>query len=202
MFVVLAPLPLAATVAVFGIIVLQVFIAGTLANRLLPGLSGDFILELPRMRVPKIRHVLVSTVRQTLHFMKEAIPYFLLASLVLFAFDRVGGLDVVSRAAHPVVHGFLRLPDETVQVLMKTLIRRENGATELQRLSSHFSNLQLVVTMLVMTFLSPCVNATVVLFKERGWRMALTLLVAVSAYAVLAGGAVGYVCRLLGVTFA
>ena len=81
------------------------------------------------------------------------------------------------------------------------MIRRENGAAELALVRGHFSNLQLVVTMLVMTFLTPCVNAVLVLIKERGLRNAAIMLVFVSLYAVAVGAAVANLSTLLGVTF-
>ncbi len=201
MLVILGDMPVSAPLVVFGVIAFQMLLAGWAANRLLPGLTADFIMEVPQMRVPRVRAVLRLTVLQTYHFMKEAVPYFVLASLVLFVFDRVGGLTLIERIAHPLTHGVLGLPDESVQVFIKTLIRRENGATELEHLSGGFTNLQLVVTMVVMTFLTPCVNAIIVLFKERGPKVGAVLLVFVSTYAVLVGAMVYFVCSTLGITF-
>lgn len=198
---VLADMPISASVTVFGIIALQILLAGALANRVVPGLAPDFVMVIPDMRLPALNDVLLLTVRRTYYFMREAVPFFLLASLVLFAADRIGALDLLERGARPVVHGLLGLPDEAVRVFIKTIIRRENGAAELDLLRGRFDNVQLVVTMLVMTFLTPCVNAALVLVKERGLRNAAIMLVGVSAYAVLVGSVVSHLCRLLGVTF-
>jgi ferrous iron transport protein B len=84
---------------------------------------------------------------------------------------------------------------------MKTIIRREAGAVELDLLRADFSNLQLVVTLLTMTLLIPCVNTMVVLFKERGARVAGTILAGVFVYALLGGGLVNHACRALGISF-
>ena len=202
MLIILADLPVSAAFAVFGVIAFQMLLAGAVANRLLPGMTADFIMEVPQMRVPRLRMVFRLTVLQTYHFMKEAVPYFVLASLVLFVFDRIGGLSLIEEVAHPLTHGLLGLPDDSVQVFIKTLIRRENGATELEHVQGGFTNLQLVVTMIVMTFLTPCINAIVVLFKERGSKVGLALLVFASVYAILVGAMVNFVCSGLGITFA
>jgi len=201
MLLVLADLPVTASLTVFGIIVTQTALVGALAGRLMPGTVSDFIMELPPMRVPRLRHVLLQTGRQTWHFMKEALPLFLLASLVLFAANRAGWLAALENGARPVVNGLLGLPDQSVQVFIKTMIRRESGAAELEAARAAFDNVQIVVTLLVMTFLTPCVNASLVLIKERGLGRALTMLLVVSAYALLVGAAVNAVCRGLGVTF-
>jgi ferrous iron transport protein B len=201
MLVVLGRMPASASLLVFGFIAVQVLAAGALANKILRGRSSDFIMEIPPMRLPRVSRVLRQTVRQTYYFMKEAVPLFLIASFVLFVFDRVGGLDLLARISHPVVDGLLGLPDESVQVFIKTMIRREAGAAELEHVRGAFDNVQLVITLLVMTFLTPCINAIIVLVKERGLAMAAGLVVAVSFYALTVGAVLGGVLRLLGVTF-
>jgi Fe2+ transport system protein B len=72
---------------------------------------------------------------------------------------------------------------------------------ELDLLRADFSNLQLVVTLLTMTLLIPCVNTVVVLFKERGARVAGVILAGVFVYALVGGGLVNHTCRVLGITF-
>jgi ferrous iron transport protein B len=94
---------------------------------------------------------------------------------------------------------FWGLPAESVQVFMKTFIRRENGVAELARLKDGFTGNQLLITLLIMTFLMPCVNATFMLFKERGMRVALSIIGVVLVYTTLVGGAVNFGLRLLGV---
>jgi ferrous iron transport protein B len=202
MLVVLGDLPASATALVFGMIALQLLLAGNLASRLLPGEGGDFIMELPPIRVPRVRHVLWMTWRQTYLFMREAVPYFLFATFLMFVFQRVGGLDLARDAMRPGFESLLGLPDETVQVMIKTFIRRENGAAELERLKDLFTPLQQVVTVLVMTFVAPCFNAAIILYKERGAGAATAILVVVTAYAFGLGMLVNHGCRLLGITFA
>ena len=133
--------------------------------------------------------------------MKEAIPVFILASILVFLFERMGGLAALERLSEPLISGFMGLPEESVQVFIKTIVRRESGATEIEHLSGIYDNVQLVVNLLVMTFLSPCINATIVLFKERGTKAGIVIMVTVMIYAVLIGSAVNHTCRLLGITF-
>jgi ferrous iron transport protein B len=93
------------------------------------------------------------------------------------------------------------LPEKSVQVFIKTIIRRESGATELEHLRGIYTNLQLVVNLLIMTFLTPCINAILVLFKERGQKTAVIIIATVIIYAILMGSLVNHVCLALGVTF-
>jgi len=197
----LGDMPWIAALAVFGTIAVQIIVAGVLANALIPGLEPDFLMVIPPLRVPALRPALRRSARQAYCFMKEAVPFFLAAAFALFVFDRLGGLALLERAASPIVGGLLGLPDEATQVFVRTFVRRESGAAELVHIRDRFDNLGIVVTLLVMTLLTPCVNAIIVLAKERGIRAAALIVGVVSMYALAVGGAVNHLCRILGITF-
>jgi ferrous iron transport protein B len=133
--------------------------------------------------------------------MKEAIPVFIVASSVVFVFNRFGGLRLLEDALRPMTNGFLGLPEKSVQVFIKTIIRRENGATELMHLSGGFNNLQLMVSLFVMVNLVPCINSLLVLIKERGFALASIIVTSIIVYAVLAGGILNHACLFFGITF-
>jgi ferrous iron transport protein B len=201
MFIVLGKMPVSASITVFGIIFVQILLAGIMLNKILPGRRTPLLMEIPVMRWPKMTQVLKMAALKTYFFMKEAVPVFILASFVVFLFDRIGGLAVLERISEPIIGGFMGLPEKSVQVFIKTIIRRESGATEIEHLSAVYNNLQMVVNLLVMTFLSPCMNAIIVLFKERGSKAAAVMIVTVMIYAVLFGSLVNHFCRLLGISF-
>ncbi len=201
MLIILDKMPLSATFAVFGIIASQVLIAGYFANRLLPGNRSPLFLEIPPMRLPKPLAVLRMASAKTYFFMLEALPVFILASLGVFLFQRIGGLTLLEHTLGPVIHNIMGLPEKSVQVFIKTMIRRESGATELEHIRHIYTNLQLVVNLLVMTFVAPCINSFIVLFKERGIKSGLVINVTVFVYAILVGSIVNHVCLYFGITF-
>ena len=201
MFIILDKMPFSATLTIFGIIFIQTFIAGFAANKILPGQGSPLIFEIPPMRLPKPLQVLKSAAQKTYFFSKEAIPVFIGASLFVFLFERVGGLELAEELMRPLINTFMGLPEKSVQVFIKTIIRRESGATELEHLRGSYTNLQLVVNLLIMTFLTPCINAILVLFKERGKRTAAIIICSVISYAILMGSLVNHVCLALGITF-
>ncbi len=201
MLIILARMPWYASAFVFGFLLLQTIVVGMLADRFISGGHAELMLELPPMRAPGIRSILVTSWRRTWAFMKEAVPLFLLAAFLVFVFDYVGGLRLLEDATRPLMNGLLGLPESSVRVFMKTIIRREAGAVELDLLRADFTNLQLVVALVTMTLLIPCVNTVVVLVKERGTRVAGAILAGVFVYALLGGGLVNHACRALGITF-
>ena len=201
MLIILEKMPVSATITVFGIIFGQILIAGFLADKILPGVRTPLLLEIPAMRIPKPWQVIKMASVKTYFFMKEAVPVFIFASLLVFLFQRAGGLTFLEELCGPIIGKIMGLPEKSIQVFIKTMIRRESGAVELEHLSGIYSNLQLVVNLLVMTFVAPCLNAVIVLFKERGAQAASIIMITVVVYAFFVGSFVNYTCLFFGITF-
>ncbi|MBN1655050.1 MAG: ferrous iron transporter B [Deltaproteobacteria bacterium] len=201
MLVVLDQMPVTATLTIFGLLFVQILLAGFIAAKIIPGRSSPLLMEIPTMRIPHPLNIVKKSYYRTYSFMKEAVPVFILASVVVFLFDRLGGLRALEELLKPLTNGFLGLPERSVQVFIKTLIRRESGATELMHLSNTYSHLQLIVNLFVMVNLTPCMNSILVIFKERGFKAASAIIGSVLVYAIIAGGVLNHVCLLLGVTF-
>jgi len=203
MLVILAKMNAMAYVAMFGILLLQIMIVGFIANKILPGFRSPLVLEIPPLRIPRMKSILVRAFVRTRLFLGEAIPFFLLATFVLFIFHRMGLLDLLRSAGRPVIENFVGLPGETIEVLISTLIRREAGAAMLKKFfdSGAFNHTQAVVALLIMTFLSPCANAIIVIVKERGVKVTVCILAFVMPYALLAGAIINRIFQALNVQF-
>lgn len=203
MLVILGKLSIWATVVVFGVIAAQIIIVGFLLDKIVPGLHSDFILELPPMRIPKPGSLFKKTGWRIWWFTREAIPLFLIATFILFVLEQLGLLALLEKGGEPILTGFLELPAQSIKLVIGTLIRREYGAGLLADYSEAgmFDSIQVVVAMLVMTFLSPCVNAILMIIKERGVKAMLTIMAFVTPYAILVGAVVNWICRTLGVSF-
>jgi ferrous iron transport protein B len=203
MMVLLARLSIWATVIFFGLLLVQFFIVGALANLLIPGKRPDFVLELPPMRVPRLKATLMKTGHQIVWFLKEAIPYFLLGAFVLFLLDQFGVLDALREGLQPVSVKLLGLREESADVFFMTVVRREAGAALLaqQAAAGMYDGVQVVVTLMVMTLMLPCINSVLVMYKERGFVVSSAILLFVIAYSLLAGGLIHFVFRWLEVQF-
>ncbi|MDY0004083.1 MAG: ferrous iron transport protein B, partial [Polyangia bacterium] len=195
----LAKMTIWAWILLWGWLALQLLLVGWLASIVLPGAEPDFVLELPPMRMPRIRTVLWNTLLRIKWFMAEAIPLFLLATFVLFLLDQLGLVAGLERVSRPILLG-LGLPEESVQIFLMTLIRRESGAAHLKQLFDQGAVLHSqALALLLMVFMIPCVNAWVVLLKERGMRATLALLALAVPLMFLVGGGMNALIRLLGV---
>jgi ferrous iron transport protein B len=200
MLVLLVRLSPLASVILFGVLIAQFFLVGIIANLLLPGKRADFVLELPPLRAPQLRNILHKTVLQLFWFFREAIPYFLLGALVLFTLDQLGALQSLQAGLRPILAGWYGLPPESADVFLMTLIRREAGAGLLveQYAAGLYDSIAVVVTLLMMTLLAPCINAVLVMFKERGAWVASAILMWTILYALALGALLNAACRGFG----
>ncbi|MBN1885703.1 MAG: ferrous iron transporter B [Candidatus Krumholzibacteriota bacterium] len=190
----------AAVAVIAGIITAEFFLVGALLSRILKGGTTDFILELPPLRTPRAGNILIKTGARVKWFLREALPFFLLATFILFLLDTTGALRILFRAAEPVTGTLLGLPSETAGVFILGFFRRDYGAAGLYKLweSGAIAGNQIVVALVVMSLFLPCLATLIVMIKELGLRWALSILGFVLAVSLLTGGALNLVLSLTG----
>jgi len=188
----LASVPFSAAAIWFAAVGGVMVTVGWLAARLLPGERGDFVIELPPMRLPGIANVLSKTVARIEWYLKEALPLFLVGTFLLFLLDRLKLLAVITHAGEPLVTGVLGLPAEASAAFLIGFLRRDFAATRLFDMSrgGGLSVVQLVVAMVTITLFVPCVANVFMIAKERGWRTAAAMLAFIFPLAFAMGGLV------------
>jgi ferrous iron transport protein B len=185
-----------------GVVVGTILFVGALAARVLPGKGSDFVLELPPLRVPRAGNILVKTIARIEWYLKEAVPLFVLGTLILFVADRLDVLTSLERAAAPVLHGLLGLPRETAAAFIVGFLRRDFGAAGLYHLAQtgRLDNVQIVVAVVVITLFIPCIANFFMMVKERGWKTGLAIASFIFPFALLVGGTLNWALRAMHVT--
>ena len=193
----------AATLVWGGTVLMTLFAVGWIAARVLPGRASDFILELPPIRRPQLSNILVKTLARIEWYLREAVPLFLLGTLLLFLADRFHLLTVIERAGSPVVQGILGLPGQATDAFLIGFLRRDYGAAGLYDLSRQglLDPVQLIVSMVVITLFVPCIANFFIMIKERGMKTALAMVAVIVPLAFLVGGVLNFGLHALGVTF-
>jgi ferrous iron transport protein B len=196
----LAAVPLGAGLVWFGAIALVMVAVGFLGNRLLPGSRGEFVVELPPLRVPLLGNVLAKTAARVEWYLKEALPLFVLGTLLLFALDRLDLLQGLVRAGQPLVVGVLGLPPQASEAFLIGFLRRDYGATRLFDMSRSggLDTVQVVTAMVTITLFIPCVANVFIIARERGTRTALAMAAFIFPFAFAVGGLVRLLMRALG----
>jgi ferrous iron transport protein B len=192
-----------ALLTLFGVVLTQMVLVGFLAACVLPGDRSDFIMELPPMRMPRLRNLLTKTGLRVRWYLGEAVPLFLVGTALLFVLDRVGALAAIANAARPIVSGLLGLPPKAAEVFVMGFLRRDYGAAGLFLMARNgvLTNVQAVVALTVMTLFVPCVANFLMIVKERGVRIGVAILTFVTVMAVGTGAALNAALRFFHVAF-
>jgi ferrous iron transport protein B len=192
-----------AAAAIWSAVVLGVlFLVGRLAALLLPGEVGNFVLELPPMRMPQLGNILVKTLARIEWYLREALPLFVAGTLVLFALDALHLLALLTDGASPMVEGLLGLPPAAAQAFVLGFLRRDYGAAGFFKLQREglLDPLQTVVALVTMTLFVPCIANLLVMIKERGLRTTLVMAGFIFPFAVAVGALLNHGLRGLGVS--
>jgi len=198
-------LAMLAAMSPLGTIVWGVVVAATLvgvgwaAARLIPGKASEFLLEIPPLRVPSVTNIAIKTLARTEWYLKEAVPLFVLGTVLLFGLDAVGLLPILQRASEPLVTGFLGLPAKAADAFLIGFLRRDYGAAGLLKLQQNglLDGTQVVVSLVVITLFVPCIANFFVMIKERGIKAALAMVAFIVPFAFLVGGILNWVLRAL-----
>ncbi|HAD07566.1 MAG TPA: ferrous iron transport protein B [Anaerolineaceae bacterium] len=186
----LSAISLSAALIWGGVIFLVLLLVGWLASRVLPGERTPLIVELPPLRMPVFTNVIFKTLARLEWYIKEAVPLFLLGTVLLFALDTAHILPALIEALKPIVTGWLGLPAEAASALLMGFLRRDFAATGFFVMQSqgHLSNLQALVSITTITLFIPCIASVFMMVKERGWKITLGMVAFILPFSVLVGG--------------
>ncbi|MFA5838200.1 MAG: ferrous iron transport protein B [Bellilinea sp.] len=186
----LAGVSLGASLIWGGVVLLVLILVGWLAARLMPGERTPLVVELPPLRLPVLSNVLVKTAARLEWYIKEAVPLFLLGTVILFALDKLGVLPWIINGLEPIVTGWLGLPAETATAFLIGFLRRDFAATNLYLMqrSGQLNELQVVVAITTITLFVPCIASMFMLIKERGTKMGVAMIAFIFPFAILVGG--------------
>lgn len=174
-------------VVIYIVSIIVIFAAaGTLLDKLMPGESSKLLIDLPPIRLPQLKNILMKTVQKTWMFLKEATPLFVLGALIISVLQYTNALVAIENVMLPITVGLLKLPKETAAAFIMGIIRRDFGAAGLTAIP--MTQVQTLISLVVMTLFVPCIAAIMIIFKERGYRDALLIWLGSFAVAFLAGG--------------
>ncbi|MFW9914800.1 MAG: ferrous iron transport protein B [Candidatus Thorarchaeota archaeon] len=181
-------------IIVFGVVLSQLLLVAYLANLLLPGERSDFIMEIPPLRMPKLKNLLMKTWIRIEWFLAEAIPLFLLGTFLVSIANLVeignkSVLDHIVALAEPIVVGFLGLPEDAAIALILGFLRRDYGVAGLFDMAraGELSDTQMVVGSVVLTLFVPCIASFFMIIKEYGPKVAFGMIAFIIPFAILVG---------------
>jgi ferrous iron transport protein B len=185
-----------------GFVILVFLLVGYLAAKILPGENPAFYMELPPLRLPRIVNILEKTLSRMQWYFLEIIPFFILASVLIWAGKITGIFDAFIQVSAPLMAA-LGLPPQAAEVFLFGFFRRDYGAAGLYDLQKFgaLSGVQIVVSAVTLTLFVPCIAQFAIMIKERGWKTALAIAGFIFPFAFLCGIVLNFVLTLLGVRF-
>lgn len=183
------------------IIIVAIFaIIGAGVAKILPGAEPSFIIEIPPLRLPQMKNVLIKTFTRMEWYFKEIVPLFILASIIIWflqlthIFERLTGL-----MAWPL--GLMGLPANAASAFIFGFFRRDYGAAGLYDLhkAGAFTPNQLLIAVVVLTLFLPCITQFLITIRERGLKTGIGISLFVLAFAFLTGVALNGVLNLTGI---
>ena len=128
-------------------------------------------------------------------YLKEAVPLFLLGTLILFFLDKLKLLSRLEELASPVVVNFLGLPAKSTEALIMGFLRRDYGAAGMFTMAKQglLNENQVIVSLVTLTLFVPCLANFFMITKERGVKTALLMMAFIFPFALLIGGALNFI---------
>jgi ferrous iron transport protein B len=171
---------------VYGTLLIVWLILGSILNKLMKGFSPELLIEIPRYRWPLVTPVLTKLWARVRGFLREALPIFFVAILVINLLYLGGVFDTLARFTAPVMTRLLGLPPDSVVALAVGFLRKDVALGLLAPLALTAN--QYVVASVVLAMFFPCVATFAVLVRELGARDTARSALVMLISALTAGG--------------
>ncbi len=181
---------------IYALNILVIAFSGKILSSIMPESSPGMILEVPPYHLPKLEIIFRKTWLRLREFIVVAWPLLIAGSLLLSMGTYYRWDAAINRLLTPLI-SLLGLPEVVGTTLIFGVLRKELSMIMLfqalgtSHVISVMSMSQIVVFTLFVTFYIPCVATMAALFREVGWKLALS----VAAYSLAAATVIGLIGR-------
>lgn len=175
---------------VYLVLFILVLVLGLILNRIMPGYSPEFLLEIPPYRFPPLRMLGQKLYFRIKGFLIEALPVVLIGVAGINILIYLNLFNIVSSIFAPVVHGLFGLPKESIIALVIGFLRKDVAVGMLMPLGLSAKQLFIAATLLAMSF--PCVATFIVLWKELGLKDLIKATGIMIGISVIVGAALNF----------
>ena len=188
---ILSPHGLLYMLLVFGVLVCNGIVAGTILNRLLKGDTPELFMEIPSWQIPNLRSLGRKLWLRMREYLCDALPLILCGVLFVDLMQMSGVTDWVTKLSRYPVEYILGLPADTTSLLILGFLRKDVAIALLEPF--HLSAQMLVVACVFMTMYLPCIATFFVMLRENGWKDTLRVVGLTLGLALLTG----FILRLI-----
>lgn len=173
---------------VFGALVANGVIIGTLLNKLMKGETPELFMEIPSWQVPQLRPLARKIWIRMKEYLADALPLILMGILCVDMMQLAGITAWLTRILRTPVEWALGLPADVTPLLLLGFLRKDVSIALLEPF--HLAPQALVVACVFMSMYLPCIATFFVMLRENGWKdtlrvVGLTLVLATVTAVVL-----------------
>lgn len=180
---ILSPYGLKYLFIVFGVLVLNGVVAGTLLNRLLKGETPEIFMEIPSWSIPRLRPLARKIWLRMKEYLFDALPLILAGVLFVDLMQFSGLTDWLAKIFRYPVEYMLHLPSDTTPLLLLGFLRKDISIALLEPF--HLPPEQIAVACVFMAMYLPCVATFFVILRENGLKDTLRIVGLTMALALL-----------------
>ena len=185
---ILSPFGVKYMLLVFGVLVLNGILVGTILNYVMKGQTPELFMEIPSWQMPALGPLARKLWIRMKEYLFDALPLILMG-IVFVDLMQLSGLTgwITQLSRYPVEH-LLGLPADATSLLILGFLRKDVSIALLEPFN--LAPQALVVACVFMSMYLPCVATFFVMLRESGWKdtlkvVALTFSMAcLSAYAL------------------
>ncbi|MFM7468952.1 MAG: ferrous iron transport protein B [Vampirovibrionales bacterium] len=167
-------------------------IMGRILQGIIPGQSSALMMDIPPLRLPQWRNVLQKVWIRSKGFLFDTAPVFMLGSALVSLATLTGLMQLLEQWMMPLVTLLLKLPPESAKVFIMGMIRRDFGVAGLYDMAKTLPPLATFVSLVVITLFVPCFASASVIWKERGAKEGLVIILLSWSIAFLVGGIIAH----------
>lgn len=175
---------------VFGALIVNGIIAGTILNKMLPGETPEMFMEIPSWSIPQWRPLGRKIWLRMKEYLADALPLILVGVIFVDLMQFTGITDFVAKLFRYPVEYMLHLPPETTPLLLLGFLRKDVSIALLEPFN--LPPEQLVVACVFMSMYLPCVATFVVMLRENGIKDTLRIVFLTLALALLSATILRY----------
>ncbi len=173
-----------------------IFIVGKISSKLMVGEPVELIMPMPDYKIPNIKTIFSQTWDSLKEFIYIAAPIVIVSGVVIQGINLAGWMPAIASVMSPVTVNWLGLPSVTGILLIFGILRKELilvmlaaylGTTDFNEV---LTSQQMITLAVVSMFYVPCVATISILWKEYGWKKALVITLAETAFAIVLAGLV------------
>jgi ferrous iron transport protein B len=177
-------------------LIIGYFIFGYILNKIVPGKSPEFLIDVPPYRRPMLGNIGKKVWGRIAGFFKVAIPFVLLGCAVVSVLYLLGVIQWLGAVLAPVFVGWFGVPAETAGPLIAAFLRKDLAVAQLSMID--MTPYQMITSVVLVSIYFPCVATFAMMLKE-GWKELLGSLAVLTVVVFAYGGLIHLIGILMGV---